>query len=63
MVFNYSSKITKGFVVRMFDSLRVLRCVRDTAASASVKSCHLAGAIGLAVGAAGNSATFSLPFR
>lgn len=61
MVFNYSSKITKGFVVRMFNFLRVLHCVRDTAASASVKSCHLAGEIGLAVVAAGNSTTFSLP--
>lgn len=62
MVFNYSSKITKGFVVRMFNFLRALCSVRDAAVNASVKSCHLAGEIGLAVVAVGNSTTFPLPF-
>lgn len=60
MVFNCNSKITKGFVVWMFHFLRALRCIRDAAANASVKSCHLAGEIGLAVAAVGNSTTFFL---
>lgn len=63
MVFNYDSKITKGFVVQMFNFLHALCCIRDAAVSASVKSCHLAGEIGLAVVAAGNSTTFSLPLQ
>lgn len=44
----------------MFHFLRALRCIRDAAANASVKSCHLAGEIGLAVAAVGNSTTFFL---
>jgi len=60
MFFNCNSKITKGFVVQLFNFLHALHCLRDTAASASVKSCYLPGEIGLAVVAVGNSTTFSL---